>query len=165
MADVLSLVARPVLTERQDWNSLGRKGTRLKPLARPKLGPFIAVIDKILADDTVDRRSSSIRRSGFLSDCATSTASRAHHDREGLRGRLAATIAGDVRWCIRLAMPRLARRSASSGASSARLAFSHSICRTRTSGTDIYDYIDRDPAPTKRRTDMAAVPVGILPAA
>ena len=57
---------------------------RTKPPVRPKLDPFIAIIDKILTDDksrpskrslAPPRRSSNTPRSGSLSGCATSTAS------------------------------------------------------------------------------------------
>ena len=50
---------------------------RTKPPVRPKLDAFIAIIDKILADDKGVPRSSSTRRSGSSSGCGTSTASRA----------------------------------------------------------------------------------------
>src|SRR5207342_1770545 len=62
---------------------------RSKPPAKPKLGRFIAVIDNILADDKC--------RPKKQQHTAKRTARRArlhgrHHDREGLCGRLAATI-------------------------------------------------------------------------
>ena len=51
---------------------------RTKPPVKPKLDPFIPVIDKILADDKLAAaRSSSTRRSASSSVCGTSTASRA----------------------------------------------------------------------------------------
>ena len=47
---------------------------RSKRAVRPKLDPFIPIIRQILADDLRRRRSSGIRRSGFSSVYATSTA-------------------------------------------------------------------------------------------
>src|ERR1700720_2695615 len=49
---------------------------RKKPPARPKLDPFILVIDGILLDDK-SRPSSSIPRSGFSSGFGTNTVSQA----------------------------------------------------------------------------------------
>ena len=50
---------------------------RKKPPAKPKLDPFIPVIERILRDDQSQRRSSSTRRSGYSSGCAMSMGSRA----------------------------------------------------------------------------------------
>jgi hypothetical protein len=50
---------------------------RSRPPARPKLDPFVAVIEGILEEDKGDRRSSGTRRSGSSSVCATSMATSA----------------------------------------------------------------------------------------
>ena len=48
---------------------------RKKPPAKPKLDPFIPVIERFSGTTSRDRRSSSIRRSGFSSGFGTNTAS------------------------------------------------------------------------------------------
>ena len=50
---------------------------RSKPPVKPKLGPFIGIIDAILAEDKGRPKNSSTPQSGFLSGCGTSTAIRA----------------------------------------------------------------------------------------
>ena len=47
---------------------------RNRPPARPKLDPFIGIIDRILQEDHDRPQSSGIHPSGFLNDCVTSTA-------------------------------------------------------------------------------------------
>ena len=47
---------------------------RSRPPARPKLDPFVGIIDRILEEDKGSRPSSSTPRSGSSSGCATSTA-------------------------------------------------------------------------------------------
>src|SRR3990170_4039909 len=49
---------------------------RTKPPVRPKLDPFIAIIDKILLTTKAFTRSSGTHRSGSSSGCVTRTASR-----------------------------------------------------------------------------------------
>ena len=46
---------------------------RRQPPQRPKLDPFVGIIDQILEEDGAVRRSSGTRRSGSLSACVTST--------------------------------------------------------------------------------------------
>ena len=48
---------------------------RSKPPARPKLDPFVAIIDRILEEYKSRPKNSSIHRSGSLSGCGTSMAS------------------------------------------------------------------------------------------
>ena len=56
--------------------SVPRGYVRTKPVVRPKLDPFVAIIDKMLADDkTRPKKQGITRRSGFSIGCATSTAS------------------------------------------------------------------------------------------
>ena len=55
--------------------SVPRGYVRTKPPVRPKLDPFIAIIDEIWPTTKAGRRSSNTRRSEFSSGCATSTPS------------------------------------------------------------------------------------------
>src|SRR5947209_20355387 len=50
---------------------------RNRPPARPKLDPFVGIIDRILEEDKGRLGSSGTRRSGSSSVCATSTATAA----------------------------------------------------------------------------------------
>jgi hypothetical protein len=50
---------------------------RSRPPARPKLDPFVDIIDRILEGDKGRPGSSGTHRSGFSSVCATSTATSA----------------------------------------------------------------------------------------
>ena len=71
---------------------------RKKPPAKPKLDPFISVIDRILEDDKSRPKKQQHTAKRIFERLARRA--RLHgwdHDREGLRGRLAAASAGDVR--------------------------------------------------------------------
>ena len=50
---------------------------RTRPPVRPKLDPFIGIIDRILEEDKDRRRSNVTHRSGYSSGCVMSTALRA----------------------------------------------------------------------------------------
>src|SRR5712675_1288515 len=68
---------------------------RGRPPARPKLDPFVGIIDRILEEDKGQPPSSSLPRSGFSSGCGTSTAM--PDSCKGLRARAAPAVARDVR--------------------------------------------------------------------
>ena len=71
---------------------------RKKPPAKPKLDPFIAVIDSILRGRQVaTEEAASYGEADLRAASGRTRLHRRHHDREGLRGWLASAGAGDVR--------------------------------------------------------------------
>ena len=71
---------------------------RTKPPVRPKLNPFIAIIDKSLADDkSRPKKKQHTSKRIFEQAPGRGRLHGWHHHREGLRGGLAAALARDVR--------------------------------------------------------------------
>jgi hypothetical protein len=71
---------------------------RKKPPAKPKLDAFIPMIDRILGDDkSRPKKQQHTAKRIFDRLSGRTRLHRRHHDREGLRGRLAAAGSGDVR--------------------------------------------------------------------
>src|SRR3954471_3400599 len=71
---------------------------RKKPPPKPKLDPFIAVIDQILRDDkSRPKKQQHTSKRIFERLRGRTRLQRRHHDRKGLRGRLASAGSGDVR--------------------------------------------------------------------
>ena len=71
---------------------------RKKPPARPKLDPFILVIDGILLDDkSASEEAAAYREADLRAASGQIRFHRRHHDCEGLCGRLASAGSRDVR--------------------------------------------------------------------
>ena len=70
---------------------------RKKPPAKPKLDAFVPMIDRILGDDKSRPKKQQHTATDLRAASGRTRLHRRHHDREGLRGRLAAAGSGDVR--------------------------------------------------------------------
>ena len=82
---------------------------RSQPPVKPKLGPFIAIIDAILAEDKVRPKKQQHTSKRIFERLRDEHGFTGYDDREGLRRALSAAFAGDVRAAGALAGARPGR--------------------------------------------------------